>query len=259
MKNVKYYAGLFDADGSFGLGLNKVDEDKYRVQLEATLYQKEDYSNVLSTLANAFDVDVTIVGNVKSVRLRGNKAMRFMEQVKNHLVVKRALVEWLLPLKNTYYTKDELVNLKQQQTEKRSQLFVVKPFPSRQWFAGYFDGDGCISSSFRKVDGNLEFKFSVVSHVSQAFGLELLNKYYKGFITQQGDTLRWNFSLGQSKAEQVLPILSKHCVIKKAQVGFALGVIRSGKHFKKNGATYESNFELHKKLQTLKQVPATTD
>lgn len=264
MKNVKYFAGFFDADGSFDIRPVKRDEDCYQVNLKATIYQKTDFDAPLHTFAEEWETEVKYDGRgLSNVTLQGSKARRFMEQVKNHLVIKRNVVEYLLSLDKLKFTKDELKELRPSIKAARAVSSGEKNFPSRQWMAGYVDGDGCISSSYRKTDGVLEFKLNVCSHHTQAAGLYLLKKFFGGYITQgigKGEnTLSWQVSLGQTKAEEVLTYFIKHSQIKRAQLEYALGVIRSGKHFRRRGATPEGNLRIHKTLQSMKRVPATTN
>lgn len=253
MKNIKYYAGFFDADGCFDIDPAKREDGSYYINIRATLYQKD--TVVLEELASAFGVEVKQSKGCSYVALRGDNALRFMEQVKRHLVIKKKLVEFLIPLKGTKTT--DIKSLREAVKEARKASAPEKNYPSRQWMAGYVDGDGCIYSSFRKKDGNLEFKLAVVSHYTQEAGLLLMQKAFGGHIIQQDDIRKWNVSLSISKGKQLFEFFGKHLRLKKQQADLVLDCLRSRKHLRREGATYEGNEQLHKTLQTLK-LPTTT-
>lgn len=248
MINVKYYAGLFDADGSFDFRPNKRDNGKYYIDIKAVLYQKD--VRVLIELAQKFDVPIKQTKGCCSVILQGNKAKRLMEMIKNHLVIKKQVVEYLLQIKGS--TVDDVSVVRETVKAKRKEAAPEKDFPSRAWMAGYVDGDGCILSSFRKTDGNLEFKLSVVSHKTQRAGIDLMHKAFKGIIVEQGDCVRWNVSLSVTKGKQVLSYFTKHLVMKQDQAYLVLNCLNTRKHFRKEGASVEGNLKIHQQLQTLK-------
>ena len=257
LKNLKYWAGLFDADGSFDSWPAVREDGSYYVNINATLYQKD--LRPLLLLAKVYDLKVTPSKGCSYVRLHGSKAYAFMQEIKNHLVIKRAVVEYLLEQRGrTLESKEDLENFRQIVKDKRKEASPAKPFPSRKWMAGYIDGDGCLHSTFRKADGNLEFKLAVVSHKTQRAGLDLMHKQFGGYITEQCDVLKWNLSLSISKGKQVLNYFGNHLLMKKDQASLVLGLLNSRKHLRKEGASWEGNLELHKKLQELK-TPATTE
>lgn len=258
LKNLKYFAGLFDADGSFDIAPAIKKDGSYYINARATLYQKD--TRALQELADAYGVEVKkYEESVSVVSLDGAKARSFMQEIKKHLVVKRAVVEFILSVAKTKVAnKEELKELRKQVKAKRAEDTPEKPFPSRKWVAGYVDGDGCILSSFRKKDGVLEFKLTVVSHYTQRRGLDLLHKFFGGFITTQGNVISWTVSLSVSKGKPVLEYFAKHLILKSEQANLVLECLNSKKHIRRYGATWEGNLQLHKRLQELK-TPATTE
>jgi intein/homing endonuclease len=252
LKNVKYWAGLFDADGSFDFRPTKRNNGNYYLNISATLYQKD--ISVLEEFSLLYGIEVKPSKGCSYVRLHGSKAEMFMNEVKKHLVVKRKVVEYLLTLKGT--TVDALPPVRNKVRQKRKENFSAV-FPSRQWMAGYIDGDGCILSSYRKSDGVLEFKLSVVSHVTQMCGLALMKKQFGGSITEQGDVRKWTVSLSISKGKQVLGYFMKHLKMKLPQAALVMECLNSRKHLRREGATHESNLELHRRLQSLKSTATT--
>lgn len=253
MKNVKYYAGFFDADGSFDFRPTKRENGSYYLNVKAALYQKD--LAMLRDFAEQWEVPVAPSGNVYVVTLSGSKAAMFMEEVKKHLVIKRPVVELLLSLRGT--TVDDLAPIRAAVQAARQQKSPEKNYPARQWMAGYVDGDGNISSSFRKTDGNIEFKLTVTSHKSQEAGLLLLHKAFGGHLHEQQDVRRWSTVLSVTKGQQVLGFFHKHLKVKGPQAALVLECLTSGKHLKKEGATMESNLQLHLRLQQLKLLATT--
>ena len=253
MKNVKYYAGLFDADGCFDMWPTKRKNGLYYINIKATLYQKD--VSVLQPLVEEFGTHIFKSGVISAVTLHGSNARVFMENIKKHLVIKRRVVEYLLSIKGS--TVEDISVIRTEIKKNREQRAPEKDWPSRKWMAGYIDGDGCLHSTFRKKDGNLEFKLAVVSHVSQEAGLLLMQKAFGGYITSQGDVRKWNLSLSVTKGKQVLNHFADHLIMKKEQAALILDCLNTGKHFRKKGASWEMNRKLHLQLQELK-IPTTT-
>jgi len=254
MINVKYYAGLFDADGCFDFRPTKRDNGLYYINISATLYQKD--IRVFDELVKEYGVEVKATKGCSYIRLHGSKAQMFMNIIKNHLVIKKEVVEYLLSIKGS--TVKDIKALRSLVKQKRGESSPEKNYPSRQWLAGYVDGDGCLYSSFRKKDGNLEFKLAVVSHKTQEAGLLLIKKAFGGFITKQGDVRKYNLSLSVNKGKQILGFFGKHLKMKKRQADLILDCLNTGKHFLRRNATYFDNEKIHRQLQELK-LPATTE
>lgn len=252
LKDFKYWAGLFDADGSFDLNPKKRLSGEYHLDIRATLYQKE--TSVLYEFARLYDVEVNEGKGAYYVTLHGTKAEMFMREILKHLVIKHGVVEYILSLKGL---KTEDIKAVRKSVKAMRSVHQDKVFPSRKWMAGYIDGDGCILSSYRKSDGVLEFKLSVVSHTTQRAGLDLMKKQFGGIIVEQNDVRRWNITLSISKGKQVLGYFAKHLKIKKEQASLVLECLNSKKHLRREGATKESNYQLHRRLQLLKSAAST--
>lgn len=259
IKNIKYYAGIFDADGSFDVQFTKRKEDVYYSQVRCTLYQVESRREVLDILAKEFDVPVKESKGCLAVTLNCSKAVKFIQQVKNHLVIKKPVAEKVLELDKTFCTKDQTKELRNLIKCAREQSSTEKNFPSRKWMAGYVDGDGSINSYFNKSTGLTEFRLSIVSHKSQKSAIDLILKCFGGRIHKDGDCIRYALTLNYSSREK-LSYFGKHLLLKKRQYDFVINIISNQLNLKKNGATNESNLVLHKTLQQLNSTntPATT-
>lgn len=263
MKNIKYYAGLLDSDGSIQLTPYKV-KDGYIIRFLICFSQKTDNDYILEDLAKEYEIDIcrterydvriNKTNRESKLNLSCNKAIRFLEQVNKHLVIKRILSDFALKMDKRQVNEHELKQLRKVFKSLRdNKELSVKNFPSRQWLAGYIDGDGYIGSSYRQKDGNLEFKCIITSHINDPQGIYLINKIFKGYIIVNDNTIRLNIPLNKTNAESFITYFNSHLRLKKNQFDFVLDVLRKGKHFKKNGATERSNMEIHKTLQELKK------
>lgn len=255
LKNLKYYAGLIDADGSFDYRPAKRDNGSYYINLRVSVYQKD--KTPLIPFAEYYGVPITVCGSVFNVTLHGAKARSFTQEALKHLVIKKGVAKFLLDTTQvTIPNEEELKKYRAMVKYMRSVPAPEKPYPSRKWMAGYVDGDGCILSSYRKKDGVIEFKLLVVSHYTQVAGLHLMQKFFGGTVipTANKDVYRWGISLSISQGKRVLEYFSKHLVMKKEQADLVLECLRSKKHIRRCGATKESNLLIHKKLQSLKDT-----
>lgn len=254
MKHVKYFAGLIDADGSFDLASNKLASGLYRLQARVTLYQKNQYE-LLEELGEPFGIKPHLIkrDNLGCISLSSNKAKRLIEHLKSHLVIKRPVAEYVYSRNGELVTKEELNAAKAELRALRLEPQPERNFPSRQWMAGYIDGDGCILSRFNKRTGGLEFKLTIVSHSSQSAGLELIKKCFGGRIHREGNSevMRYQLTLTPENVKK-LEYFGKHMRIKHDQYRFIHDVLVNKKHYFRNGGSRENNLLLHRELQSMK-------
>lgn len=268
LKHFKYYAGLADADAYIGMYVNKNSDGSY------TLYSTIKYAfrwdtarKVLPEICEHFSVtsrefEKELGQNQESVTLIGKKAVRLLEQLKNHLVLKKELAKWVIGINGLKVDENYLQKARGTLRGLRSDTTPsIKQYPSRQWLAGYIDGDGCLTSVYDKKYGGLVFRLMITSHKDDPQGIELIKKTYGGEIYVRGDrNLAYYLSLADAgKADKLLSEVLPHIRVKRAQFDFVRHVLRSGRHLKKNGATPESNKELHLKLQELKKPIGRND
>ena len=263
LKNFKYYAGLADADAYTGLSFCKSTDGSYNVY--ATIkyaFRWDTADKVLPALCEEYDVTPfrrkPKEGDYQqSVQLTGKKAVRLMEQIKKHSILKRQLMEWLISMNGKNLTKEELPGVRAKLKSLRAdKTLSKKDYPSRQWTAGYIDGDGCFASMYDKKHGGLVFRVMITSHRDDPQGVLLMQKAYGGNVYVRKDgNLCYTFSLAdKDSAEKFFSGVLPHIRVKRAQADFILSVLRKGRHLKKNGATPESNLELHNKLKELKKA-----
>jgi hypothetical protein len=242
----KYCAGLVDSDGYIGFNVKKNLDGTFKIDARVTIKQRKDRSQVLFEIAKQWSISVFNDADTHCIVFTGNKARRFIEQIKNHLVIKPDVAEFVLRTtpavcseENLKLAKSMLKQLKASETKK------VKNYPSRQWMAGYFDGDGSITAD---MQGRLKIQFS--AHINEQAGLKLIQKAFGGSIHTEGNGAKLHISIpyrySVNKIEKIVGHFAKHCIIKQSQVQFVLG--HAGKI---------STEELYNKLRQLKQ-PAST-
>lgn len=236
----------------------------YVVRCRFTATQNERRSFILQPIAEEFGSKVmhysrTNKRNGKtyetsSVTLTGDKCLRFMQQCHKHLVLKYELVKFLLDVDGSVVSKEELKALREELKSLRDSLTPThKTKVSRQWMAGYIDGDGCLSSTFKPHNGNLSFKLTVASNINDPQAIDLLHKNFGGFLIKRGKSMWWSVSLNTNNVEKVLGHCIQHVVLKRAQFDLVMNVLRKGlNNQRRNGATWESNKEIHETLKRLK-------
>lgn len=262
LKNFKYYAGLADADAYTGLSFNKSTDGTYLVYATVKYSFRWDTARkVLPALCEEFNVKPYDVkksnGELQeAVTLTGSKAVQLLQQIKNHSILKRNLMEWLISMNGKKLTQDELPDVRSKLKSLRAdKTLSKKDYPSRQWLAGYIDGDGCFTSVYDKKYGGIVFRLMITSHKDDPQGIELIRKAYGGYIYVRKDmNYSYHLSLAdRGTAEKLFKGVLPHIKVKRTQADFVWGVIRNGRHLKKNGATPQSNKELHERLKFLKQ------
>ena len=246
LKNFKYYAGLLDSDGSVDFRAFKSTNGTYNLYTTANLSQAWNRRALLQPVADVFGVEVTRNNNQARVMLSGDKAVRFYQQISKHLVIKRELAEWVVSLNKTNVGAEELKVIRNQKKKLRADnTLSARQYPSRQWSAGYIDGDGCFTLSQCKR-GYMKFAVSVLAHKNDWQGVHLLASHYGGSLNVRGDHIVWTHGL--AKSSKILSDTVRHLKIKRKKADFLLDILRNGRHLLMNGATYQSNQELISKF-----------
>jgi len=260
--DVKYYAGLFDADGSFGIQVDKRQDGTFRLSARASLKQLEFRAKPLKDLAE--ELKGTLYTELHEDKpgwrptcgfvVTHQKAVSLMEKLKNHLVIKREVVDYILTINGQVVNKEVLKAIKKILKDLRYEIHTLnKNHPSRRWMAGYIDGDGCIRSQVRRY-GGLSTKLEVTSYDRDTQGVELLQKAFGGSINKHGNNaIRWVVNITENNANKIIGYFQKHSSMKRTQLLYVLDYLNKGKHLKKRGATLESNTRLKETLQQLKQ------
>lgn len=263
IKNIKYYAGLLDSDGSITLAPYKTN-DGFSLRFLVTFSQKTNNEWILEDLSKQINIPISRfertdvrtgkLNRESKINITSSNAITFLQQIKQHLVIKNNLAEFAIKMHGRIVNEKELKVVRDVMKSLRDDLTPsIKNFPSRQWLAGYIDGDGYIGSSYNKDTGQLDFKFVLTTHKNDPQGILLIHRIFKGCFVTNNNTSRLMISLSKTKAEQFITYFNSHLKLKKPQFDFVLNVLREGKHLKRKGATLESNLEIHNTLQKLKK------
>ena len=252
MIDFKYAAGFVDADGSIQIHARKV-EGGFHIFPVCSMSQLPYRDHFLRECADFYDL--TVHHNERGtseIRISGDKGRRFIEAIKNHLVIKKELAEYVLSLEGTF-TQEQLDAIRLVIKNLRKNNTPNKNFPSRRWSAGYVDGDGCISASITKR-GGLECRLSISTWIHAQAGIKLMQKAFGGYIQEYSNTAIWRVSLSPSKVQEFKEFFGKHLRIKKTQLELAYDFIGNNRHSKRNGATIEDYRNFCETLATTKSL-----
>ena len=242
INDIEYWAGLADADGTFGLSYSKREGGKYYANLSFRLYQKNPY--ILEELNKYYGNNINKCNKqgVNCLSLNSTQSRDFIKQILPHLTVKREVAKLVLDNERRTLTKKEKENLVN--TIKNCRYKNTYPINiSDKWAAGFIDGDGCISCERKKKEGSLTFMLSAVSHKDQNITLIVLQNLYGGKIYKDGDCERWKLALNLKRIDDFKRV-GRHLKIKKRQYLYVKDVLENNLHKQRYGATKESNIIL---------------
>lgn len=224
--DIKYLAGLLDADGSFFFNFS----------------DNRIYLTIALDLSTGIDKDCSYTEwlsqklNVKYYKTKRELNAKDVFSLKI-IISKRATIEMLVPrilkylvikgkhLNNLFqkwkecsgkkFSSDEIIELKQFVTNSRKD---VGPLKEKSWLpkayvAGYIDGDGCYC--MKKSSGT--YNVSTVSHIDDRIVTDLLYKQYGGRIHYQENWIRWVHPLGRTNKQFAISFLQdmhKHSRLK---------------------------------------------
>lgn len=242
--DVKYLAGIMDADGSLSFHFRKYKDDKYNVSLKLVLQQS------LSIDHNGKFIDwVSEFGGMKQFikicdeahpnwsdanrwTVTSNKELNMLlPRLTKHMVIKAkhwsALLEKINGLHGKSVTEVEMNELKEFSTESRKNTGPLKDkkHPTWAWVAGYIDGDGCYYMRSRKKNWGYskELLVRVVCEDNDIQSLQLLHKAFGGNLKNNNheNTHYWTRNLGNADADFAVRFLRKmvvHSRLKKHKI-----------------------------------------
>jgi hypothetical protein len=233
----KYIAGFLDADGSFSVQMISCKAGFYP-RLTMQFSQETNKDKILFMIQDSVGGTVSYQTNHAILNVPQKKAKGLLCRIRKYLVLKRGFAEAVIDFLDNAkppYTKPEaefiLAYMKQQRKIVETRL---PNYPSRQWLAGYFDGDGCIGCSYRKESGRSYLSARIASQDIYAIGITLIQKAFGGDIYQQEQkgwsNPVWVLHLEPSKAKKFLEHFAKHSVVKRSQIYFALGCAYGGNY-----------------------------
>lgn len=224
---VKYLAGLLDADGCLSFHFNK---GKLYLEMSLSASESIDHTGYIDTLADR-------IGNL-SIREYPDKPTwspshqwrvtsrrdlnLIIPRVIGHMVIKgahwRRLFDKYTELKGLDISEDEL---KKFSIESRKETGPIKPKirPTWAWVAGYLDGDGCYIQ--KKYNMKHTTRIDAVSHIDDRVGIDLLVTAFGGTLFTEGNYLRWRRAAGKRSTSFAVPFLKKvhkHSRLKKYKI-----------------------------------------
>lgn len=243
---IKYLAGLLDADGCLHIRTYKTTQGNEYLRLELSLAASEsiDKHGYIHTLANrAGCVDTTTYDNGWSTSHRWrvgkmSELNQLLPRITKHMVIKGAHWKRL----HDFYLDNRGQCMKGFDVRGYSETSRLnagpikdKKHPTWAWVAGYLDGDGYYSFKGRKI------KMGAVCQGSDVVALQLLQKAFGGYI-RNSDYPRWERNLGPRDKSFALRFLGKvvqHSRLKKWKI--------------------EQILAFHNQSQRLSELPSTEE
>lgn len=230
---VKYLAGLLDADGSLSFkfcksssgktfcylilsltGVKYIDKKDYILSLSDYGGSSIEYVNDSSNMANKWHVQDRTTLN------------KILPRITKHMVIKGKHWDRLFSAYTELKGKDisdktELLKAFSSESRKDTGPLKAKKHPTWAWIAGYLDGDGCYTFSQKQRRNTLHV--GAISHYNDVQGLELLQKAFGGTIypQQPDNTVLWRKGLGKSHksfAKMFLNKVLRHSKLKKHKI-----------------------------------------
>lgn len=229
---IKYLAGLFDADGSFSLRFNKNNRLHCRMQIAASDAVSPAHS-ILYWLADTFGGNVHHHATLKNSTVKvwivqaKSELERIVPRLLKHLVVKGSSLAGSWNLFKVYggvqLTDEHVARIKEHQGLVREMNGPVRPknHPTWAWVAGYIDGDGHLKNRYYRKTSSHHMRVQVTAHKKDICGLQLLKKAFGGVIRPkrtEPNVCVWDRNLGYSESSFATKFLKKfitHSRIKK--------------------------------------------
>ena len=240
---VKYLAGLIDADGSLYFHFRHYKDGVYNVTLKLVIQQSisidRDGKFMKSLpLYCGFTQEIEVSkdnpnwSDANRWTVNQNEDLNMLiPRLCKHMVIKAKHFQRLLDKYNTLFgksvTEDEMKELKEFSLSSRKDTGPLKPkkHASWAWIAGYVDGDGCYYMRSRKKNWGVarELLVKVVAHDDDIVGLQLLAHSLGGTVNknQNENTYYWSRNLGnrdRSFALHFLRKMQRHSMLKKHKI-----------------------------------------
>lgn len=221
---IKYLAGLLDADGCFHL---KIVDGKYvagELSLSASeSIDKKGYIHSLGERAGYVTTthypDSNWSTSHKWRVCKRTELNMLMPRLLKHMVIKAKHWKFLFDILVSHrgaQPEDFVKSLPEIQTEsRRTNVGPLKPknHPTWAWVAGYLDGDGWYT--FKKHPNKeakncMTLRVGAVCHESDVIGIELLFKAFGGQVrVDEKGYYRWNRNLGVKDSSFAIRFLKK--------------------------------------------------
>ena len=214
---IKYLAGILDADGCIGLAFKDEGNGQYRVHPTIQLAQGPAGHGLIRWLAGMTGVKPRRRDDALYWWLQGRKASAIADRVIKFMVVKGKLLRWVLEVtsETRVVSAEQKVDLQRELAKRREDAGPMKPrnFVGTAWIAGFLDGDGHYSLRRWKHRGKEKVALSVsvsVRKPEKVIAIEFLQKTLGGNIREnsRGDII-WFLGLGKGHRSRAVPFLKQ--------------------------------------------------
>lgn len=233
----KYIAGFLDADGCVEVMWRKPTRGytgpDARMYLSLNFTQMTQQDEVIHRIHESIGGSLyhyeRSFGGVTTLKMNHTDTVKTLNRIRKYIVIKRHYVDVCLEKAGEVYNKAETSAYLKEQRRVRS--LPLPKHPTRQWLAGYFDGDGAILVRKPKSRMSAQPVLQIACSDFDSEGVEIIHKAFGGSIQQppKKPQLRvWVCALPPSKAIQVFGYFGKHLVVKRDQADFILGCAAMG-------------------------------
>ncbi len=217
----KYIAGLIDSDGNIFLSYNKSTSGKMYPVVRVTIAQT--FPFILFSLKNNLKFGQVIYSKCQKswyYQFISHDARKLLNQIYPYLIIKKKQAGYCLGILfnevSSPYNRKTIIDKKRRNSNYRFEFDESLKF-NYNWFAGYFDGDGCILASKSKNCAKPRIRFMITIDRREISFANWLKKNVGGNIYKQGRNIRWSFELN-TKAIEIGKNLLPYLNIKKIQL-----------------------------------------
>ncbi len=212
---IKYLAGILDADGCIGLAFKEEGSGQYRVHPTIQLAQGPAGHELIRWLAEMTGVKPRVREDALFWWLQGRKASALADRVIKFMVVKGKALRWVLDVTSRIrvVSSEQKVALQHELARRRRDAGPMKPrnFVGAAWIAGFLDGDGHYSLRRWTHRGKEKVALSVsvsIRKPEKVIAIEFLQKTLGGTIrrNKRGDLI-WFLGLGKGHRSRAVPFL----------------------------------------------------
>lgn len=247
---IKYLAGLLDADGSLSFKFCKTGTEKTYLYLILGISAsvKIDHNNYLQTLSDRcgslsyIKYEKESFSDARSWKVQSRSDLdQLLPRLLKHMVIKgkhwKRLYDKFTELKGVDVS-GQVEELKQFSIDSRKDTGPIKHknHPTWAWVSGYLDGDGCYN--FKKNAMHV----GAIAHVGDVVALQLLYKAFGGSLyePQKDNTQLWRHGIGPSQKSFALMFLNgvvKHSRFKKHKIEQMISFHKQPQRLNESNAT----------------------
>lgn len=234
---IKYLAGLLDADGSLSFKFAKYKENtKLHLSLSldaSVVIDQHGYLKDLATRAGnvyAYQRELSEHLQQKWVVGKASELNQLLPRIIQHMVIKGKHWNWMYQTylsnlkQNIPQEEEEFLKQESKISRSKSGPLKDKKHPTWAWVAGYLDGDGHYSKRYDKNPQKTTLmRITLTAHEDDYFGVDLLCKAFGGSVRKdkQHPWLIWHRNLGITDHSFAIAFLRKvhaHSRLKKHKI-----------------------------------------